>query len=178
MDQPLFGEEERKWKFLSWAGIVFVIGGVGFSILILIIQGARNGVVQHYFATGIVAIVFASHVLLYRWYQQGDLDPKFKWLLILSIVSTLYVCLVANIYAWRPNPIIPGADCNYLYDKTSGGCIYIQDYNQCLNVSNLNDYCIKMRPGNPPSGYCHNCTITPPAKPMPPLGNEHAKLFN
>ncbi|CAG2175362.1 unnamed protein product [Oppiella nova] len=40
----------------------------------------------------------ASHALLIQWYRLGDLDPKFRYLLLWNSVNICVLCIVAIVY--------------------------------------------------------------------------------
>ncbi|CAG2105862.1 unnamed protein product [Medioppia subpectinata] len=49
--------------------------------------------------TILVIISFlASHALLIQWYRLGDLDPKFRYLLLWNSVNICVLCIVAIVY--------------------------------------------------------------------------------
>ena len=49
-------------------------------------------------------MIIKQFILLYfyqiKWWNIGDLDPKFKWVIIAHAGSLSLLCVVANIYIW------------------------------------------------------------------------------
>ena len=41
------------------------------------------------------------------WWRQGDLDPKFKYLMAFTAFVVIFSGAAANVYIWQPLPVYP-----------------------------------------------------------------------
>lgn len=101
MDEPLFGHEESRrdqtLHFLAGGSVaLFTVLTIIFSI----VQGFSKSVV-HLFLGASIASIAACLVVLVRWFRNGDLDPKFKFLIAGIGASLTLLCIVANVYFWE-----------------------------------------------------------------------------
>jgi hypothetical protein len=160
MDEPLFGEQKQKTKVAIWVIGLILAAACLFTIAICVVFGITRSLYQHFFFG--VAILFSSLILfiLFRWYQQGDLDPKFKFLIGCLIFLIIILCGVANSYVWIPEHIDPSSQCN------NGGGMYIYQTKQCISVNNLGEcnkvgYCMCINSWTNETGSvtCMNCSI-------------------
>ena len=69
--------------------------------------GATEKTERHHIGLGmLVVFIFALTVILFKWWRNGDLDPKFKWLLMFAIITVVLACAVTQTYVWV-KPIKP-----------------------------------------------------------------------
>eukprot|EP00003_Mantamonas_plastica_P002822 TRINITY_DN1222_c0_g2_i1.p1 TRINITY_DN1222_c0_g2~~TRINITY_DN1222_c0_g2_i1.p1 ORF type:complete len:147 (+),score=35.32 TRINITY_DN1222_c0_g2_i1:256-696(+) len=142
MDQPLFGEEKKKNKYLKY-GVYFILTAfVLETVIVAVLKGLdKNGHWYHIFLAALVLIELAAFGILIRWYNRGDLDPKFKQMIVLLGFLVFITCLSAQFYVFEPPP--PGSACAGLYSNALSKC-----YPTCPN-----NFCLSFR-----TGSCFNCT--------------------
>ncbi|KAK3103272.1 hypothetical protein FSP39_018029 [Pinctada imbricata] len=46
----------------------------------------------------IIVLICSSHLFLIYWYRQGDLDPKFKKMIIYNAFTIILLCVCGNLY--------------------------------------------------------------------------------
>jgi len=102
-ETPLFGEEKPISKWVTWiiAGIVAFV--VAFSTIVGVVFGVINAVPQHFMLTCVLLCMTMILAVQYWWYRQGDLDPKFRFLLLGMVVVVILCAITLNAYAW-PDP--------------------------------------------------------------------------
>jgi len=141
---------------------------VAFALAMSIVMGIKQHA-QHFVMAILVVSSFIVLIILFRWYQQGDLDPKFKFLIAFCIFVVAFACAVDLAYVWmKPPPLPPSEQCGSLFQFSSGSCISVPNWNICT----LPGACIRFtsgQPGVPKTGVCFNCTIAPPSPVGPPV---------
>eukprot|EP01126_Amoeba_proteus_P053585 TRINITY_DN6535_c0_g1_i10.p1 TRINITY_DN6535_c0_g1~~TRINITY_DN6535_c0_g1_i10.p1 ORF type:complete len:174 (-),score=20.67 TRINITY_DN6535_c0_g1_i10:250-771(-) len=168
MEQPLFDNQPRSSKIAEHIvmGVVFV--WMIFSIVICVVYAIKNGIWEHFAFALLLFLVSAILVILIWWWRQGDLDPKFQYLIAFSILVVIFAGAAANAYVWKAPPDHPSADCAKLfsnssfYDWASQSCVQISNLQACMSLKK--DFCIKM--STPTYGICLNCSVT--SNPKPP----------
>lgn len=169
MDTPLFGEQKKETKVAVWvfSSILALISL--FTFIVCIIFGFQI-LRQHLLMAVVILFTVIILFILFRWYQEGDLDPKFKLLIALLILLVVTLCICANAYVWGigPPPPDPSSQC------VGGNGFYVYNTKMCVQVSpSLNDckrpgFCLCPAWGpnfTTLSIYCTNCTIC--AQPPP-----------
>ncbi|XP_065599785.1 transmembrane protein 243 isoform X2 [Cyrtonyx montezumae] len=86
-NRPLFGETSTRDKIIN-----LVAGGLTFVLLVL-----HPKPVNIFFAVCIFLCCISAGILIY-WYQQGDLEPKFRSLIYYILFSIVMLCICANLY--------------------------------------------------------------------------------
>ncbi|KAG2218687.1 hypothetical protein INT45_003954 [Circinella minor] len=98
-DPPLFEGTTTQERYISNVISFFVMCFVLFTLASSIIHGFGKSPVHLFF--GISVLVFALCLRkLIKWWNIGDLDPKFKWVIIAHAGSLSLLCIVANVYIW------------------------------------------------------------------------------
>jgi len=121
MDEPLFGERTQKAQVL-----VYVVGGIVsifvlYSLIVAIIFGIQEK--EHFVIAVAMLLSYVVLIILFKWYRAGDLEPKFKYLIALVVVSVLVTAIAVNVYVWKkPPPVPPPIHCNGLYRFSDGTC--------------------------------------------------------
>jgi len=152
MDTPLFGEERPIDKFIQFA----LVGTTALFILLTFIFSIVNGVQDNpiNIIYG-VALLFVGVLvfILWRWYRVGDLDPKFKYLIGLSVLTVILFCIVGNIYFWKKSLDVYEECPGQFYDATVGDSYQYPSrcYNSCPQGFCLDAWAT-------PPGFCYNCT--------------------
>lgn len=116
MDQPLFGEARPRDKYLNLGLIIATIALYIETVVMAFIAGFLldgkkcKRVYGHdygpHFCVYAVDIIICLIILallgtqafMVYWYRQGELDPKFRKLLIYNGVVLILLCLCANLY--------------------------------------------------------------------------------
>ncbi|KAI9002133.1 hypothetical protein DFJ74DRAFT_696719 [Hyaloraphidium curvatum] len=133
-EEPLFGGFQgasRRDKLLENVVSGVTIAFVGITVLFCIVNTGKAA--AHFFLGIVLALLASCEVQLVRWYRLGDLDPKFKWLILGLGASLIMLAGIANAYVWAPaypsgvagcggppNPDLHGA--LGLYDTASAEC--------------------------------------------------------
>eukprot|EP01125_Pyxidicula_operculata_P004828 TRINITY_DN17_c0_g1_i3.p1 TRINITY_DN17_c0_g1~~TRINITY_DN17_c0_g1_i3.p1 ORF type:complete len:186 (+),score=31.53 TRINITY_DN17_c0_g1_i3:657-1214(+) len=147
MDQPHYGDEEQRNTNLITYGItgvlvIFILVTVGSAVGL----GVTNGKYTHFVLAVLQIAVFSILVLLMHWYRQGDLDPKFKWLIVTVISAVLVTGTTVNLYVWKAPPVFPSQQC------ANGNGLYIWNLKQCISLYS-GEPCLQRSPG-----YCMRVT--------------------
>eukprot|EP01129_Flabellula_baltica_P015177 TRINITY_DN7546_c0_g1_i1.p1 TRINITY_DN7546_c0_g1~~TRINITY_DN7546_c0_g1_i1.p1 ORF type:complete len:172 (+),score=31.75 TRINITY_DN7546_c0_g1_i1:100-615(+) len=159
MDKPLFGNQKNESQLsLIFSIIVGVV--VLEAIGVLVVFGIIKSFVPHFFYAGLLLLVGISLFVLVGWYKEGDLDPKFKFLIGALILTLLAGAGFANVTAIMTNP---SSECEGYYSYTTGECIIITNLEMCTIYY---DFCIKTLVNDTANhkitGTCMNCTYVPP----------------
>jgi len=89
---------------------------------------------QHFVLAAVLICMFAVLVILGKWYRAGDLDPKFKYLIIFVVATVVLTAIAVNVYVWEPQPVIPPPPkCDGLYQISTG---------LCFPMCNTEGYCL------------------------------------
>eukprot|EP00164_Ancoracysta_twista_P006896 GFYU01009706.1.p1 GENE.GFYU01009706.1~~GFYU01009706.1.p1 ORF type:complete len:105 (-),score=14.91 GFYU01009706.1:187-501(-) len=89
----------RQRSRLAFVGLVFLGLFLAYTIVIGFVFGSRH--YEHILLTLLLLAILFSLATLVSWYSHGDLDPKFKYMIIFNGVTLLYGCAVANAYIWN-----------------------------------------------------------------------------
>lgn len=148
--QPLFGEESREQKLGVTVGTFSTIAWVVYCTIIGVVFGILRGHIQHVLFGALIVVLGAIPYLLYRWYRNDDLDPKFKWLTIWAFITLWFAGVIVNLYVWTDKPyVLPcgeGQFVIYNYTSQAASC---WSYSGCSCWSFQNMTCI-------------DCPVTPP----------------
>jgi len=144
--QPLFGERKTGNETFFWIVSVLLTLFVLVTVACAIAIGVTKQLIGNYIMAAAILFYYSILVILTRWYRTGDLDPKFKWILILFVISTVILCIAATIYTWgKPEKI--DIQCDGLYRPSNGVCFPNIDscnaYDQCLQFSSTQAYCVQ-----------------------------------
>jgi len=93
MDQPLFGETNRKIKYVNV--VLAVITSL--TVLAVVISVFVHLVVSNLLLVIVILLNGISNILLIYWYQEGNLTPKYRTLIYFNTVVILLFCIVALI---------------------------------------------------------------------------------
>jgi len=165
MDEPLFGERKQSTKLFIWGAVAIIVGLALFTATVAIINGFR--VNKFHFGLAAAVLIFLAGLgVLFKWWNGGDLDPKFNYLLLYFVFAFICVCVACQFYIWEQKPIviIPptcGPDNMGLYVIQTGTCFY-NVTNQCFNQAN-GCVCASLDYGSG-SYTCANCTSCFPSK--------------
>jgi len=106
MDEPLFGERKQSTKLLIWAAVGIVVGFAAFTAIVAVINGIRVNRF-HFALAGAVLVSLGGLAILFKWWNAGDLDPKFNYLLMYFVFSFICVCVACQFYIWAKKPFVP-----------------------------------------------------------------------
>jgi len=102
LTRPLFGQQTLWRKVADWAS--FGVTGMLTLVTFLgaIFKSDVNDTVHTksyniYFAL-CLALLSASHFVLLIWYRQGDVDPKFRYLIFSNTVLIILLNVCADLY--------------------------------------------------------------------------------
>ncbi|XP_076331341.1 transmembrane protein 243-like [Tachypleus tridentatus] len=99
-DRPLFGETTTSGRLLNLiVGTITCIFVAVTLICACATQSPLKGV-NIYFSI-CICFVCISHIILIFWYRQGDVDPKFRYLIYFNAISIFLLCVCGNIYFFR-----------------------------------------------------------------------------
>lgn len=96
--RPLFGEPQPRDRMLNLIVGVFTSIAVVVTLIsaFLFPPGKINGV--NLFFACIIVLICGSHLVLIYWYRQGDLEPKFRKMIIFNAFSIILLCVCGNLY--------------------------------------------------------------------------------
>ncbi|XP_071132847.1 transmembrane protein 243-like [Mytilus edulis] len=97
-ERPLFGEPQPRDRMLNLIVGVFTSIAVVVTLISAFIfpPGKINGV--NVFFACIIVLICGSHLILIYWYRQGDLEPKFRKMIIYNAITIVFLCLCGNLY--------------------------------------------------------------------------------
>ncbi|XP_068715023.1 transmembrane protein 243-like [Montipora capricornis] len=98
LDQPLFGEARRKDRYFNYFIGGFTVLLVSETIISSIVFPRFPPPAINVFLAFVIALICISQLTLIYWYRQGDVDPKFKKMIYFNSVTTILLCVCANIY--------------------------------------------------------------------------------
>jgi len=145
MEEPLFGEKKQNTKIALYVIAALLTLFVLFTVIVAIIFGIKD--YEHLILAIALIFIYVILAILTKWYWDGDLDPKFKYLLIFILATVLITAIALNAYAWKKPPEPPQLPtCNGLYRFSDGVCLpscsfgYCLDQNKemCMNKFNCN----------------------------------------
>jgi len=145
MEEPLFGEKKPSTQLILYVIGAIVSVFVLFTIIITVVYGILRD--RDHFVLALAMISnYVVLVVLFKWWNKGDLDNKFKYLLVIVVVTVLVTGIACNVYAWKPLPKgPPPIQCTGLYRVADGFCftnLCNYDSSSCLQVptGNGTDY--------------------------------------
>ncbi|XP_031570831.1 transmembrane protein 243-like [Actinia tenebrosa] len=95
-DTPLFGDTRPRDRFLS-----YLLGG--FTCVLVLFTFISSlfpwppPFKKIFLAIAIIFVCIGELVLIF-WYKRGDLDPKFRKLILFNCLSLIILCLSANLF--------------------------------------------------------------------------------
>ena len=97
-ERPLFGEPQPRDRMLNLIVGVFTSIAVAVTLVSAFIfpPGKINGV--NVFFACVTFLICGSHLCLIYWYRQGDLEPKFRKMIIYNAFSIILLCICGNLY--------------------------------------------------------------------------------
>jgi len=107
MDQPLFGERRKEHQVFQWLITFLVVGFCLFSLGVGIAFGLskkEGGDKRNFALATTVLLAFVQLAILVFWWRDKEdrLHPKFKWLVILNVITVIVACITLNTFAFRP----------------------------------------------------------------------------
>lgn len=97
MDLPLFGEERQKLRWVNYVVAAATAVIVLFTLVVSFVKGLQASYV-HVFTGFVVVLSTIPSIILGRWYRNGELDPKFKYLIFYMCAMIVLFCIAANVY--------------------------------------------------------------------------------
>eukprot|EP01121_Diplochlamys_sp_Union-15-3_P009745 TRINITY_DN2664_c0_g1_i1.p1 TRINITY_DN2664_c0_g1~~TRINITY_DN2664_c0_g1_i1.p1 ORF type:complete len:171 (-),score=15.72 TRINITY_DN2664_c0_g1_i1:42-554(-) len=134
MDEPFYGEINLCLR-LRWVILVTSLLLVIASTALSIVYGLRT-YYNHLVMGGLQLTLFLLFIILFSWYLKGDLEKKFRNLLIFTGFVFIFGFVVLLLYAIElPNPKVrePSSECHgdNFYRWDSKQCVYITDWEVC-----------------------------------------------
>ena len=105
----LFDTGSRRDVILNYLMGSITVLSVTVTLALSILRAVTTNSI-HIFMGMAVFSVAGTNVILIRWYQRGDLDPRFRKVIGYAAVSVLVLCVAANVYFWR-TPAESPLDC-------------------------------------------------------------------
>jgi len=144
MDGPLFGETSQQSKVCQYAIYSIVIVSMLESIILAVYFGISKPFFPHFFMIGVLAINMFILVMMVKWYQNGDLDPKFKLFIFLILGCLVVTVITSNLFSILAAPDPASKECNevdkgWFTESTTG-------LKRCLTISTI-DRCLARTPG-------------------------------
>lgn len=99
-DRPLFGVSTRADRVLNLIVGVFVGLFVVITLICALAAVKPPRGLDVFFAICII-FVSISHLILIYWYRQGDIDPKFRYLIYYNAFTILLLCICSLSYCFR-----------------------------------------------------------------------------
>jgi len=137
MDEPLFGERKPTTRFLIWITAIVVVGLAILTVSVAVIMGFLEN--KFNFAIAVSVIILLGAVgLLFKWWNAGELDPKFNYFLAYFVFAFIVVCISAQFFIWAKEkqcPIVP--TCDGFYSFATSQC-FINSTNCYSPVNQIN----------------------------------------
>jgi len=99
MDRPLFGAPRSSDRAIN-----LVVGVMtGLIVLVTLISAfvfpvnENPNVINISFAV-VICFILCSHLILIYWYRQGDLEPRFRNMILFNAFNIMLLCIVGNLY--------------------------------------------------------------------------------
>eukprot|EP01118_Nematostelium_gracile_P020405 TRINITY_DN9878_c0_g1_i1.p1 TRINITY_DN9878_c0_g1~~TRINITY_DN9878_c0_g1_i1.p1 ORF type:complete len:162 (+),score=24.31 TRINITY_DN9878_c0_g1_i1:100-585(+) len=147
MEEPLFGEKKKPTTVAFWVFVVIVTLIALVSIILGLVYGIKNP--EHIVLSVSVLFTWVVFVILTKWFRDGDLDSKFKFLIGLTVVVLLMISFATIYYSVKKPPKIPELpQCDGLYSFASQTCYPLCPSGTCMDM----DYFLC----NP----TYNCNVT------------------
>eukprot|EP01088_Endostelium_zonatum_P017335 TRINITY_DN505_c0_g1_i1.p1 TRINITY_DN505_c0_g1~~TRINITY_DN505_c0_g1_i1.p1 ORF type:complete len:194 (+),score=18.03 TRINITY_DN505_c0_g1_i1:66-647(+) len=159
---PFFGEEKQSDKFMVWATAIILGIFVLFCSICGIVIGILHHVYQDIMVVGNMLLLVLVLIIIFRWYREGNEDPKYKWIIIALVVVIFTIGISINALVWglkpceiEEQPICP----NGIYFTDTRTCIE-NVWTTCSNQRNVANQtlCPIVYSYNPPFVRCGNCT--------------------
>ncbi|KAL7747825.1 hypothetical protein RI367_006760 [Sorochytrium milnesiophthora] len=99
MDEPLFLNDTRNDKLYEKAAETVIFAFAGLTVLFGVINGFAKSAAHLFYALELAALV-ACEFNLIKWYRLGDVDPKFKYLILGLGGCILLQSILGNVYFW------------------------------------------------------------------------------
>ncbi|KNC98094.1 uncharacterized protein SPPG_06504 [Spizellomyces punctatus DAOM BR117] len=144
-EEPLFLQPTSRDRMIENVIGAGVLAFVVLTFIFSLINGFGRSANHLFLGLVLLSFTFVA-IQLIRWYRLGDLDPKFKFLILTMGVSVVILGIVANVYFWSTT-VDPGlASCNgtpvpeyhakrALFEAATGQCWYICDKGFALDAS-------------------------------------------
>ncbi|XP_005089922.1 transmembrane protein 243 [Aplysia californica] len=98
LDRPLFGAPRSSDRVIN-----LVVGLLtGLMVFVTLISAfvfpswPPDGV--NVFFAFVIVLICGSHLLLIYWYRQGDLEPRFRSMILYNAFNIVMLCVVGNLY--------------------------------------------------------------------------------
>jgi len=167
MDGPLFDAERKNAQILEYGSAAVVVIFVAFSVIACFVIGIQRKAYEHFVFAILLVLTIGILAILVMWWRQGDLDPKFKWLMLFTAFVVIFSGVAANVYIWQPLP--PAEIC---FGKWGNSSYYNYGQNKCVQLVEMDNcwlqkrgFCVQM--DSDTRGVCRNCTPTGPPRPTP-----------
>lgn len=92
MDRPLFGETNKKETYIHYALGAFTTIAV---IAVVLTSFLYKLLAIHVIFSIVIILIYMSNVVLIYWYREGDVQPKFRYLIYYNTIVTILLCIVA-----------------------------------------------------------------------------------
>ncbi|KAL6056273.1 Transmembrane protein C7orf23 [Balamuthia mandrillaris] len=151
-EAPLFGEEKPGVKWVVWIVGILTTIFVVFCTISGIVFGVKRNTPQHFLLVAVLLCICVILIILFRWYKQGDLDPKFRFLIFSIVVLVFLTGAVLLAYVWpepEQMPSCPKDVYDTKYDKCTLRGIWDCDASQ--------GYCAKIHARDVGSIECIQC---------------------
>eukprot|EP00048_Salpingoeca_helianthica_P002386 m.56884 g.56884 ORF g.56884 m.56884 type:complete len:110 (+) comp12067_c0_seq3:1265-1594(+) len=96
---PLFGEDSYKKRLIDLLFGVVTIVCVLATIVIAFTRGATE-VINIVFGI-IIILISAPQLVLVFWFRNGDLGPKFRYLIVYMMFAIMLLCACAIVYFYK-----------------------------------------------------------------------------
>ena len=104
MDRPLFGESKPKDKYLNYSLILIAVVTVTATLICSFAYPFPPKALHVFFAI-VIILNCVSNIFLILWYRKGDLNPKFRTMIIYNTVVVLLLCIVAFIVIFKKEAV-------------------------------------------------------------------------
>eukprot|EP00039_Didymoeca_costata_P032789 m.39367 g.39367 ORF g.39367 m.39367 type:complete len:118 (+) comp9543_c0_seq1:221-574(+) len=97
---PLFGEDDTKTRAADLLFGIVTLVTVAVTIGLSFSQGGSIDKLKIFFGVVIILLSFPQIVLV-KWFRDGDLHPKFRYLIGYMMCSIVLLCVCATVYFYR-----------------------------------------------------------------------------
>ncbi|KAI8994387.1 hypothetical protein BC832DRAFT_592360 [Gaertneriomyces semiglobifer] len=150
-EEPLFLQPNPRDRMIEKGIQAAVLGFVVITFIFSLVTGFSTSFNNLFLGVCLAAFTFTT-VQLIRWYRLGDLDPKFKLLILISLASLILLCIVSNVYFWSDRGVDISA-CTGLYKDHGRLSMYEKETGQCWWKCDEN-FCLR---GSQAPGTCKEC---------------------
>jgi len=163
MEEPLFGESNQSVKYCQYGTCIVILAAVLEALIVAVLKGFSLNFFPHFSMAAVILTNLVILIILVKWYQNGDLDPKFKFLIIWVIICIFAVVFTTNFYGFKVEfPPPPSKNCN---DGggfwNNGRCLRFTGLNPQLCLNGTSGWCVKLSQfGQDLSGNCVRCNVT------------------